>query len=422
MKEKCKKLFRTLFVALTFVFAVCGFEGIGGVTAQAATPALKKKTVTLNAGQEYTLQVTNASQKVTWSSSNKKVVSVKSTSGTKKTKAKIVAVKPGKATITAKVGSKKLKATVTVRSFTVNKKTASVKEGSAITLTAKNAGKNVTWKSSNPAVAKIVQISGSKKSKITVLGVSKGTATITGKIGSVKVTTKVTVKHVHSWAKATCTSPKTCKTCGATTGSVLPHNYSGPNATCQREKVCANGCGTVLQSKTGHSGAVGEVATCTHDVYCQYGCGTLISHIEHNYVNGICSYNCGTVRLTDFFSMNISQFGGPMSVVRVYIDNSLMRNNVNRLYVGIEEDIVNGNVCKLTTGGKVYEGLLVSSSTSTTPIRVDTYGSAGYGTTFFRLTESTTIGLDATIEFQIRFIGQKYKVVVSRTGYTWTKI
>ena len=29
----------------------------------------------------------------------------------------------------------------------------------------------------------------------------------------------------HSWNDATCTAPKTCKTCGATDGNVLPHDY-----------------------------------------------------------------------------------------------------------------------------------------------------------------------------------------------------
>lgn len=418
MKATRKSFFKTLLVALTFVFATCCFQGI---TAEAATPSLKKKSVSLKVGQTYTLEVKNATKKVTWSSSNKKVVSVKSTSGANKKKAKISAVKSGKATITAKVGSKKLKATVTVKGFSVNKKTASVNEGSAITLTAQNAGKKVSWTSSNKSVAKIVQTSGTNSSKVTILGVSNGTATITGKIGSAKVTTKVTVKHVHSWAAATCTTPQTCTKCGATSGSVLSHNWNGPDATCQSPKVCAYGCGQVLQT-VGHSAAIGDRATCTHDVYCQYGCGTLISHIEHNYVNGICSYNCGTVRLTDFFSMNISQFGGPTSVVRVAIDNTLMNINPQRLYVGIEEDLVNGNVCKLTTGGRTYTGLLVSSATSTTPISHDPYGNAGWGTTFFRLTDSVNIDLSATIEFQIRFIGQKYKVTVSRTGYTWQKI
>ena len=41
--------------------------------------------------------------------------------------------------------------------------------------------------------------------------------------------------HVHSYKDATCTTPKTCTSCGETSGSALGHNYS--NGSCTR-------CGT----------------------------------------------------------------------------------------------------------------------------------------------------------------------------------
>lgn len=76
----------------------------------AKTPKLSKKSVTLTVGSKVTLKVKNASGKITWSSSNKKVAPVSS-------KGVVTAKKAGKATITAKTTKgKKLTCKVTVKS------------------------------------------------------------------------------------------------------------------------------------------------------------------------------------------------------------------------------------------------------------------------------------------------------------------
>ena len=67
---------------------------------------LNKKKVTLEIGKKVTLKLKNNKKKVKWSSSNKKVATVK--------KGKVTAKKKGKATITAKVGKKKYRCKVTV--------------------------------------------------------------------------------------------------------------------------------------------------------------------------------------------------------------------------------------------------------------------------------------------------------------------
>ena len=36
----------------------------------------------------------------------------------------------------------------------------------------------------------------------------------------------IAITHVHKWADATCTAPKTCSVCGETEGDVLPHTYA----------------------------------------------------------------------------------------------------------------------------------------------------------------------------------------------------
>lgn len=63
---------------------------------------------TIAVGESVTLKVTGTAQKVTWKSSNKKVVTV-----TKK--GKVTGKKEGKATISAKVGKKTLKCKITVQ-------------------------------------------------------------------------------------------------------------------------------------------------------------------------------------------------------------------------------------------------------------------------------------------------------------------
>ena len=93
------------------------FTSLGFVTnVQAATVKLNKKTVTLKVGQTTTLKVKGTKKKVTWTSSNKKVVTV-----TKK--GKIKAKKKGTATIYARVAKKKLKCRVTVKAAAAPKVT-----------------------------------------------------------------------------------------------------------------------------------------------------------------------------------------------------------------------------------------------------------------------------------------------------------
>lgn len=76
--------------------------------AQAATVKLNKTKLTLEVGKSYTLKISGTKSKVTWSSSDKTIATVSS-------KGVVKAKKAGKATITAKVGSKKYKCTVTVK-------------------------------------------------------------------------------------------------------------------------------------------------------------------------------------------------------------------------------------------------------------------------------------------------------------------
>ena len=162
---------------------------------------LNKASVELNVGASETLTATIApadatNKNVTWASSDAAVATVDANG-------KVTGVKAGTATITVTTedGGKTATCQVTVKANTVavtgvtlNKSTLTLKVGASETLTATIApadasNKNVTWASSDAAVA-TVDASGK------VTGVAKGTATITvtTEDGGKTATCTVTVK------------------------------------------------------------------------------------------------------------------------------------------------------------------------------------------------------------------------------------
>lgn len=125
---KKNRLNKILGVLLAVALSLSGgfFTGLEmnvTVQAEAATQKISAKKKTVEAGKTFKLKIKNAKGKYTWESSNRKVAKVKTKSGKS---VKIVAVKAGKATITAKRGSTKFKCTVTVKE----------KQGSGSTVTA----------------------------------------------------------------------------------------------------------------------------------------------------------------------------------------------------------------------------------------------------------------------------------------------
>lgn len=154
--------------------------------------SLSSKKMTLLKGKSATLTVTrnpiSATEKISWSTSNKKIATVNS-------KGKVTAKKAGTATITAKTSNgKKATCKVTVKNPTVKlaKTSGTVKVGKTVQIKIKSTfPENDTvksYKSSNKKVATV-----DKNGKVT--GKKKGTATITVTMKSgAKATFKVTVK------------------------------------------------------------------------------------------------------------------------------------------------------------------------------------------------------------------------------------
>lgn len=160
-------------------------------TVKTSKVTLSKNSLTLKKGASTVLtpakEPFTSTEKISYTTSNKKVVKVTSQSGGKSVK--LTAVAPGTAKITAKSGKRKAECVVTVPGIGNVKSSVTVKRKKATVLKPKLYGikGNVTYTSSNPAVATI-----DAKGKVT--GVKKGTTIITMKAGGYTATCKVKVK------------------------------------------------------------------------------------------------------------------------------------------------------------------------------------------------------------------------------------
>lgn len=87
----------------------------------------------------------------------------------------------------------------------------------------------------------------------------------------------------HSWKDATCTAPKTCKTCGSTESKALGHTWQ--DATCTTPKTCKI-CGVTEGDALDHSW---QDATCTAPKTCK-ACGKKDGGaLGHNWKGATCT-------------------------------------------------------------------------------------------------------------------------------------
>lgn len=185
MKNETKR-WKKLIVAILLVFGfsmllpeVFPITNIPTI-AEAATPKISSKKLTLIKGQSKTLKVTGTTKTVKWSSDKAAVAKVTQNG-------KVIAKKRGTAVISAKVGKKTYKCKVTVEEPKLSKKSVSVYVGKNTTLKVSGTKQKVSWNSSNRKIASV-------SNKGVVKGLKKGTATITAKVGNKKYNCKVTVK------------------------------------------------------------------------------------------------------------------------------------------------------------------------------------------------------------------------------------
>jgi len=171
-----KKLSMVLGLLMAIVFVI-GLTGpMGASAASKVKLSATKKTVYV--GEQFELELTGAKGTVKWSSSSKKVATVKD--------GLVTAVKTGKATIKAKDSktNKTYSCKITVKKNALSNKTLKIKAGESASISLK--GNTPTeWSSSDEGVAIV-------NSGI-VTAIKEGKATITAKAGKKKYTCKVTV-------------------------------------------------------------------------------------------------------------------------------------------------------------------------------------------------------------------------------------
>lgn len=241
-----KRLKRTLAVLLAVIMMI----SVMPTTVEAAAVKLSKTKITLYTGNTTNLKVTGTSEKVKWSSNKEDIVVVNSNG-------KVKALRKGAATITAKVGKKKFTCKVTVKTPSMNAANKTLAVGQSFNL--KVYGATVTeWKSSNTKVVAI-------NSKGVIKGVSKGTATITAKVGNKKYTCKITVKKPYLN-----NTNKRVKT--GTTFTLKLNNATAEKWTSSNEKIATvNSNGKVKALRAGTATitayAYGRKYTCKVTVY-----------------------------------------------------------------------------------------------------------------------------------------------------------
>lgn len=406
----------------------------GSIQAKAAAknPSINKTKATLYTGDKLTLEIRNADYRVTWKTSNKSVVKIKSTSGSRRQKAVITAVKNGKAVVSAKVGSKTFKATITVKTaktvkLTTKAKKTTVNEGDLLRLQVLNPSSKVTWSTSDKSVVKIKSTSGSKKETAFVQAGFDGKATVTAKVGSTKMKITVTVKHVHKWSPATCTAPQTCKVCGKTKGSTLPHEWSA--AKCTEPARC-------IRCRTTQPGSVPlghdmTAATCQESAKCRrcdFDSGEFAPHAYN--ANGFCTTpGCDEMDLNYWLVMFITNSNEQND--RQFIKLGIVNYMPARVIIGDRTQArpYTGNFYPTGRGSSAPAEtglLLLDGSAGTNTITVA--GAAADGTPTMGIIPWSNRGMqiisrDAELEFDImysvwrddlnRTVDYRYRVVVN---------
>ena len=166
-----------LVLLLSALFSISAF----------AAPKLAKKKVALRTGNAYVLKLKGnaAGKKVTWSTSNKRVVALVGKSAQQvvlKTK------KAGKATVTAKIGKKKLTCRVIVKKNKGMPKKLTLLVGDTFTF---SVAKKAKWTLSDSSLARVTKKKGGKKAVLKA--VSSGKVILRAAYGKKKAACTITI-------------------------------------------------------------------------------------------------------------------------------------------------------------------------------------------------------------------------------------
>lgn len=140
---------------------------------------LKTTSIKMAVKTKKTVETKKKIKNIKWSSSNKKVATVKA--------GVVTAKKAGTAVITAKIKNVNYTCKVTVENPKLNKKSINLEHGKSKTLKVAKTTMKVKWSSSDSSIAKVTS-----KGKVT--GKKQGRAVITAKVGGKEFTCKVRVR------------------------------------------------------------------------------------------------------------------------------------------------------------------------------------------------------------------------------------
>jgi len=86
---------------------------------------------------------------------------------------------------------------------------------------------------------------------------------------------------LHDYSDATCTTPKTCKDCGATEGDALGHTPLEDDGDCTTSVGCENCSDTAIPARDAHEAGEDD-GDCTTEVICKH-CTVVVIPAEHNH-------------------------------------------------------------------------------------------------------------------------------------------
>lgn len=158
MKKKAKKTLQKVISLLLAFSLIVGTMYLTPMDASAATTKLNMESLVMVKGHGYKLKLSGTSKKVTWKSSNTRVITYKKLSNTQ---VKLTAKGTGTAYMYAKVGSKSYKCKVKVINAKLNTTKKTIYKGSSYTLKVSGATAR-KWVSKDTSIATV-----SSKGKVT---------------------------------------------------------------------------------------------------------------------------------------------------------------------------------------------------------------------------------------------------------------
>jgi hypothetical protein len=183
---KIYKRIMTILVTICLVLTPVTLPLVNYDYVEAATVKMNKTKLSLYKDNTYRLKISGTSKTVKWSSDKKSVATVSS-------KGTVKGIKKGTAVITATVGDKKYKCTVTVKNPTISVKNKEMEIANSTELTILGAVADVKWKSSEKSVATVTNDG-------IVIARAEGTAKITGTYKNKTYSSEITVvdKKLHA--------------------------------------------------------------------------------------------------------------------------------------------------------------------------------------------------------------------------------